>query len=94
MSSVHGSFWEIGRFGPHALEHWSNQTNNFKMYACRFLARPLALLGYGKEWLAQFEDNVTEWDIGSLYWCPGHPVGQHYKVAMSADCYKSVPILI
>ena len=39
--------------------HWSRQTNDFKIDTCRFLARPSALLGYGKNWLAQCQDNVT-----------------------------------
>ena len=32
-------------------------------YACRFLARCSALLGEGKGWLAQCQENVTEWDM-------------------------------
>ena len=41
----------------------------YTIYACRFLARHLALLGQGKEWLAQFWDKVTEWDIGVISLC-------------------------
>ena len=26
----------------------------------------LALLGYGKDWLAQHQDNVTDWDINQV----------------------------
>ena len=54
-----------------------------KMCACRFLVRQLALLGQGKDWLAQGQDNVTEWEIRSLCSRPGHPMEQHYKVTRS-----------
>ena len=39
------------------------------------------LLGYGKDWLAQCQDNVTEWDIRSWCWRSGLLVlvGQHYE---------------
>ena len=30
-----------------------------------FVARRPALLGYGKDWVAQCQDKVTEWDFGS-----------------------------
>ena len=39
----------------------------YEIDICRFPARRLALLGYGKEWLAHCLDNVPEWDIRS--WC-------------------------
>ena len=32
------------------------------MYACHLLAGYSELLGYGKDWLAQCQDNVTECD--------------------------------
>ena len=67
----------------------------YKIDTCCFLARCSALLGEGKDWLAQCEDNVIEWDFRS--WCrwPGFPVGQHYdEIAISARCQKSVPIVI
>ena len=59
---------------------------------CRFLARCLVLLGKGKDWLAQCQDNVTEWGIKSWHWRFGFSLGQHYKVTMRAHCHKSVPI--
>ena len=34
------------------------------------------------DWLAQYQDNVTEWDIKSWH---GLPVGKHYKVATIAQ---------
>ena len=47
------ALWEIGEFGPCEFEHWSSKTNDLKIYTCCFLARCLALLGQGKDWLAQ-----------------------------------------
>ena len=32
------------------------------MYVCYFLARRSALLGMGKNWLVQCQDNVIAWD--------------------------------
>ena len=44
---------------PCGFEPWLSQTNDFKMETCRFLAWRLVLLGKGKDWLAQCQDNVT-----------------------------------
>ena len=38
--------------------------------------------------------NVTEWNIGSSWQQYGAPMRQHYKVATSACCHKSVPDLM
>ena len=69
---------------------WSGQTIDFKIDTCRFLAWRSAL-GYSKDWLAQCQDNVTEWDNRSWCWQPGVPVRQHYKIAMCTHCHKSIP---
>ena len=69
------------------FEPRSSQTNDFKSDTCRFLAWCMTFIGQGKDCLAQCQGNVTEWDAGL-------PVGQHYKVAMSLHCYKSVSVLI
>ena len=61
---------------------------------CSFQAWGSELLGQGKHWLAQCQDNVTEWDIGSGYWQLNFPVGQHYKGTMSVHCQKLVLILV
>ena len=62
---------------------------------CRFLARCLALLGQGNDWLAQCHDSVTEWDVQVMVLMAWFfPVGQHYKVTMSVHCHKLVPVLI
>ena len=86
-------FWEIGEFRPHGYDSWSSQINALKMYTCRFLARCSTLLGWGMDWLAQCQDNVSEWDIRSWCWQPGLPVGWHYKV-MSIHCHKSILVLM
>ena len=72
---------------------WVNPMT-YKIEACHFLARCSALMGQDNDWLAQCQDNPTQWDIRS--WCRqlGFPVGQHYKVVMGAHCHKSVSILM
>ena len=45
------------------FESYSSQTNDLNIDTSRFLAWRSALLGYGKNWLAQCQDNVSEWDI-------------------------------
>ena len=70
------------------------QTNGLRIDTCHFLARHSALRGYGKDCLAQCQDNVIEWDIRSWYWWPGLPVGHHTNVVMSLHCHKSVCVLI
>ena len=47
----------------------------YEIDTCRFLAWRLPLIGKGKGWFAQCEDNVPEWDIGSLARWPNFPVG-------------------
>ena len=42
-----------------------SQTSDLKIDTYCFLAQCSALLGEGKDWLAQCQDNVTEWDIRS-----------------------------
>ena len=78
-----------------SVEHWSRvweivssssgrvKPMTYNIDTCCFLAKCSALLGQGQDWLAQCQDTVTEWGIGSWCWRPGFPVEQHYKVAMS-----------
>ena len=82
-------FWEIRESEPRRFERWLSQTIDFISYSCRFLGRHSLLLGLGKDWLAQCQDNVTEWDIRS--WCswPDFPVGKHYKVTTVISWYSS-----
>ena len=39
------------------------EESNFKVYHCHSQAMHLVLLAYDKHWLAQYQDNVIEWDI-------------------------------
>ena len=50
--------------------------------------------GQGKDWLVQYQDNMTEWEIGSCCQRLCHQVEQHYKVIITAHCHKSVTMLI
>ena len=93
---IHLPFWKIveseglgSNLGLAVFEPWLSQTIEFKID----LAWWSALLGLGKDWLAQCQHNATEWNSRS--WCqqPGVPGRQHYKVTMSAYCHKSVPTL-
>ena len=52
-----------------------------------------SLIGYGKDWSCQYQDNVTEWDIEPWCWWPDRPGEQHYKVLINVDCHKLVPVL-
>ena len=63
-----------------------------KIQTCHFLTLS-ALVGSLRDWLPVWWGNVTGWDIISWYWWPDFPMEQRYKVAMSAHCHKSVPIL-
>ena len=57
---------------------------------CRHLACHMSLLGYGKDWLAQHQDNEIPGNgAGGLV-----SVGQYYKVAMIVHCHKSVPVFM
>ena len=51
------------------------------MDTCSLLVRPSTLIGGGKDWLAQCQDSVIEWDIIS----GGYSIRQHYNVTMSAQ---------
>ena len=61
----------------------------YRIDNCNYLAWCSVLIGSDQNCLVQHQDNVTVWDIMS--WCRryGRPVGQHYKVAMSAYCHES-----
>ena len=58
---AHLSNWELGS--------QSNQPNDLQIDTCHFLVWRLTFIGQGKDWFAQCQDTVTEWDIGS--WCGG-----------------------
>ena len=43
------------------LEPWLGQTKDYKIGICCFSAKPLALRRKGNDWLAENQDNVSEW---------------------------------
>ena len=65
----------------------------FKIDTCCFLARHSALIGYGKDFLAQCQNNVTEWDI-SGDGAVGLPLGKHCTFATNVHRHRSEPVLI
>ena len=69
--------WKVRSLNPSQVKQMTYAIDT------RYLAWHSTLIGYGKDWLAQYQDNVTLWD--SMSWCqqPDLPVEQHYKVAMS-----------
>ena len=80
--SVRLPFW--------VFESRLSQTNDFKLDTLHSLAWHSALLGLGKDWSTQSQDNTTDWDGRLWWWQPGVTVRQHYKVTMSVNCHKSV----
>ena len=40
----------------------------------------MILLRYDRDWFGQYQDNVSEWGIGSWRQWPRLPVIQHYNV--------------
>ena len=46
--------WEVGGSNPGRIK-----PNDLKMYTCLFVASHSAFLQYGKDWLGQCQDNVT-----------------------------------
>ena len=76
--------------GSHSIESHSViiSSGRVKLDTCRFRAWRLALIGQGRDWLAQCQDNVNGW-------CklPGPSVGQHYKVAISIPTCLSDSLL-
>ena len=72
MVFVYWSFWEVKETEPHRFEPWLSQTNDFKIDTCRHLARcsALLILGYGKDWLAQFQAYMIELDHDAGRWFP------------------------
>ena len=51
----------------------------YQIDTCRFLAWFSASIGQGKDWLVNYQDNVTEWDIGSQCQWPDFPQGSTTK---------------
>ena len=59
-SAIQCREWEIESLVPSAVKQIT-----YKIDTCHFLAWDMALLGQCKDWFAQCQDNVTEWDIGA-----------------------------
>ena len=66
----------------------------YKTDACHYPTWNSALIGSHTAWVAQYQHTVTKWHIRSWCWWHDLPVRQHYKVAKSMHCHKSVRILI
>ena len=74
----------------------------YKIYTCRrYLSLALAITRIGNDLVRSISRYLTEsvnvklgHGAGRLvsHWSPG--LSQHYKVAMSACCYKLVPVLM
>ena len=63
--TVHLPFWSFVGFEPKgSIEPWSSQTSDLTIDTCHFLARRLALLRQGKDWLVNCQDNATVLDMG------------------------------
>ena len=45
----------------HGFESWSCQTKEYKIDICCFSSKHTALRRKSKDWLAQNQDNVSEW---------------------------------
>ena len=68
MSSASVShFGRSGDLDLTSLNLGRDKTTDLNIDTYCFIARCSALLGYGKDWLADSQDNMTEWDIRS--WC-------------------------
>ena len=50
----------------HGFEPWSGQTKDYKIGICCFSAKHAALRRNTKDWLAQNQDNVSEWGDSSI----------------------------
>ena len=61
-------FWETYAEGRELKSRWSQTNDLLNLFlSLTTFARRQALLGYGREWLDQYQDNTGEWESGS--WC-------------------------
>jgi hypothetical protein len=49
------------------FEPWSGQTKDYNIGICCFSAKHAALRRKSKDWLAQNQDNVSEWSEMSIH---------------------------
>ena len=90
---VISSAW-VSRAGDRVFKPMAYKPMTYKIDSFHFPVWCSALLEYGKDWLAQCQNNVTGWNIRTWCWQHDFPVRQHYKFTMSAHCHKSVPVMI
>ena len=80
---------EIGSLGAGQVEPMT-----YSIDTCHFLAWCLTLIGYGKYWLAQCHDNVTELGYRLMVLAAYFLVKQHYKLAIAVHCHETLAVLI
>ena len=67
----------------------------YEIDTCHFLDWYLGLIGHGKDWLAQRQDNMIKWDVELWCWQPGIPMGSTPKSALSqASCYPDMTLAV
>jgi hypothetical protein len=49
------------------FEPWSGQTKDYKIYICSSFSRHTAFRSKSKDWLAQNQDDVSEWSDMSIH---------------------------
>ena len=79
--------WEVGSSNPGRVKIMTYNLDTYNTVEWR-----ASLVEEGRDCLSQCEDNVTESQIRPWGWPPGVPVGQYYKVTMSVQSYKLIPI--
>ena len=65
------------------FESWSGQTKDCKIGLCCFFAIHAALRRKSKDWLAQSQDNVSEWGDMSIRGLLVHPWASTIKIQLS-----------
>ena len=99
LSKIPGAVAESVEREPQVQENCSfishlRQSNDVQNWYLSLPSLVLGLIGKGKDCLAQCQDNVTEWDIGSYVLASDFPMRQHYRIIMSAHCHVLVPVPI
>ena len=66
----------------HGFEPRSSQTKDCKIGICYFFAKPTALRRKSKDWLAQNQDNVSEWNEGLSVDCCFSELAQKIQLSV------------
>ena len=66
----------------------------YKIDTYPYLAWHMELLEYGKDWLTQDLDTVTEWAVRSWKQWPGLTVEPQYKAIRNVHCHNHIIIII